>query len=129
MPHAYTTLWTNDLLGAMEVGRVLDYDTVGEELATEDYLRLVHRKRLKAGCVTEVVVGPPGSPLTFDRPVPPGLPARLTYRSRRGERQIKHVVDGEVRRAVSVHGIHRLAPESAAELDTLVRAGVNAPRR
>lgn len=111
-------LW---VLGAMEVGRVLDYDTVGEELAMEDYLRLIHWKPLKAGCVSEVVVGPPGSPLTFERPVPPDLLARLTYRSRRGERQIKHVVDGELRSAVSVHGIYRLAPESAAELDALVR--------
>lgn len=119
-------LW---VLGAMEVGRVLDYGTVGEELAMEDYLRLVHWKRLKAGCVTEVVVGPPGSPLTFDRPVPSDLLSRLTYRSRRGERRIKHVVDGELRRAVSVHGIHRPAPESAAALDTLVRDRVNAPRR
>ncbi|MEU5524065.1 hypothetical protein ABZ759_26260 [Streptomyces sp. NPDC047860] len=111
-------LW---VLGAMEVGRVLDYDTVGEELAMEDYLRLIHWKTLKAGCVSEVVVGPPGSPLTFERPVPPDLLARLTYRSRRGERQIKHVVGGELRSTVSVHGIYRLAPESAAELDALVR--------
>ncbi|MFJ5559555.1 hypothetical protein ACIQCD_19630 [Streptomyces sp. NPDC093250] len=111
-------LW---VLGAMEVGRVLDYDTVGEELAMEDYLRLIHWKTLKAGCVSEVVVGPPGSPLTFERPVPPDLLARLTYRSRRGERQIKHVVDGELRSTVSVHGIYRLAPESAAELNALVR--------
>ncbi|GGW79146.1 hypothetical protein GCM10010340_66970 [Streptomyces griseoloalbus] len=40
---------------------------------------------------------------------------------RRGERQIKHVVDGEPRGAVSVHGIHRLTPESAGELGALVR--------
>ncbi|GGV11883.1 hypothetical protein GCM10010293_02410 [Streptomyces griseoflavus] len=112
-------LW---VLGAMEAGRVLDYDTVGEELAMEDYLRLVHWKPLKAGCVSEVVVGPPGSPLTFERPVPPDLLARLTYRSRRGERQIRHVVDGELRSAVSVHGVYRLAPDSADELDALIRA-------
>ena len=61
--------------------------------------------------------------------VPSDLPARLTYRSRQGERHIKHVVDGELRRAVSGHGIHRPTPESAAELDTLVRDRVNAPRR
>ncbi|KES05785.1 hypothetical protein BU52_18445 [Streptomyces toyocaensis] len=109
------------VLGAMEVGRVLDHDTVGEELPMEDHLRLIRWKPPKAGCVSEVVVGPPGSPLTFERPVPPGLPARLTYRSRRGERQVKHVVDGELRSAVSVHGIYRPAPESAAELKELVR--------
>ncbi|CAL9559208.1 hypothetical protein [Streptomyces sp. Tu 3180] len=111
-------LW---VLGAMEVGRVLDHDTAGEELAVEDYLRLVHWRPLRSGCVSEVVVGPPGTPLTFDRPVPPDLLTRLTYRSRRGERRIKHVVDGELRRAVSVHGIYRLAPESARELGELAR--------
>ncbi|MFJ8112320.1 hypothetical protein [Streptomyces sp. NPDC096132] len=104
------------VLGRMEVGRLLEYDTVGDHLAMEDYLRLVHWKPLKAGCVSEVLVGPPGTPLTFDRPVPGDLLGRLTYRSRRGERQIKHVVDGELLRAVSVHGIYRLAPESAEEL-------------
>ncbi len=87
----------------------------------EGCLRLIHRKPLKAGCVSEAVVGPPGSPLTFERPVPPGLPARLTYRPRRGGRQIGHVVDGEPRSAVSVHGVHRPAPGSAAEPDALVR--------
>lgn len=108
------------LLGAMEVGRVLEYDTVGDHLATEDYLRLIHWRTLKAGCVDEVLVGPPGAPLTFDRPVPGELLARLTYRSRRGERQVKHVVDGELRSAASVQGIYRLAPGPARELDALI---------
>ncbi|MFG3345232.1 hypothetical protein ACGF1Z_09210 [Streptomyces sp. NPDC048018] len=110
-------LW---LLGSMEVGRLLDYETVGDHLAMEDYLRLVHWKPLKTSCVTEVAVGPPGTPLSFDTPVPGGVLAELTYRSRRGERQIKHVVDGELRSAVSVHGVYRLAPESAVVLETLV---------
>lgn len=101
------------VLGALEVGRLLDYDRIGEHLAMEDYVRLIRWKKLKSGCVSEVLVGPPGTPLAFDRPVPAELLAQLTYRSRRSERQIKHVVDGELRRAVSVHGIYRLAPESA----------------
>ncbi|MFI5688621.1 hypothetical protein [Streptomyces sp. NPDC051636] len=108
------------VLGSMEVARLLDYDTVGDHLAMEDYLRLAHWKPLKTSCVTEVVVGPPGSPLTFDTPVPGNVLTQLTYRSRRGERHIKHVVDGELLRAVSVHGIYRLAPESASALDALV---------
>ncbi|MEV5436078.1 hypothetical protein AB0K80_08600 [Streptomyces sp. NPDC052682] len=113
-------LW---LLGALEVGRLLDYDTAGEHLAMEDYVRLLHWRPLRTGCVSEVVVGPPGAALTFDRPVPPDLLSRLTYRSRRGERQVKHVVDGELRSAVSVHGVYRLAPESAGALDALIRDG------
>ncbi|GGZ32112.1 hypothetical protein [Streptomyces poonensis] len=110
------------VLGAMEVGQLLDYDTAGEHLDMEDYLRLVHWKPLKGGCVSEVVVGPPGTPLAFDRAVPGDLLARLTCRSRRGERQIKHVVDGELRSVVSLRGIYRLAPESAGELEALVAA-------
>lgn len=108
------------VLGAMEVGRLLDYDTVGEQLPMEDYVRLIHWKMLKTSCTSEVLVGPPGTPLTFNRPVPGDVLTRLTYRSRRGERQIKHVVDGELRSAVSVHGVYRLAPESARELEALV---------
>ncbi|MFY1677394.1 hypothetical protein [Streptomyces sp. WMMC905] len=69
---------------------------------------------------SEVVVGPPGTPLTFDTPVPGDVLSELAYRSRRGERRIKHVVDGELLRAVSVHGIYRLAPESAQALEALV---------
>ncbi len=65
-------------------------------------------------------------PLTFDRAVPGELLARLTYRSRRGERQIKHVVDGELRSVVSLQGIYRPAPESAGELEALVTAAVTA---
>ncbi|WP_234533200.1 hypothetical protein [Streptomyces shenzhenensis] len=99
-------LW---VLGSMEVGRLLDYDTVGEHLAMEDYVRLIRWGLLKTSCVSEVLVGPPGTPLDFGLPVPGDLLTRLTYRSRRSERQIKHVVDGELRRAASVHGIYRLA--------------------
>ncbi|CAM5469128.1 hypothetical protein [Streptomyces aurantiogriseus] len=109
------------VLGALEVGRLLDYDTVGEHLPMEDYVRLIHWKTLKTSCVSEVLVGPPGTQVSFSRPVPGDLLSRLTYRSRRGERQIKHVVDGELRSSVSVHGVYRLAPESARELEALVR--------
>ncbi|UUU31913.1 hypothetical protein JIX56_19525 [Streptomyces sp. CA-210063] len=115
------------VLGRLEVGWLLDYDTVGNHLAMEDCLRLVHWKPLKAGCVSEVLVGPPGTPLTFNRPVPGDLLGRLTYRSRRGERQIKHVVDGELLRAVSVHGIYRLAPQSAEELRAVLNDEVAQP--
>ncbi|WP_236244206.1 hypothetical protein [Streptomyces sp. CC210A] len=108
------------VLGSMEVGRLLEYDTVGDHLPMEDFLRLVHWMPLKTSCATEVVVGPPGTPLTFDTPVPGDVLSELTYRSRRGERRIKHVVDGELTRAVSVHGIYRLAPESAHALEVLV---------
>ncbi|MEU5023941.1 hypothetical protein [Streptomyces milbemycinicus] len=111
-------LWA---LGRMEVGRILPYDTVGELTTDEDYARVLRWRVLKAGGgVSEVLLGPPGSPLRFDRAVPPDLLASLTYRSRRGERRIKHVEDGELKRSHSVQGIYRLAPESAAAMAALV---------
>ncbi|WP_432586368.1 hypothetical protein ABVG11_09670 [Streptomyces sp. HD1123-B1] len=110
-------LWA---LGRMEVGRILPYDTVGERTALEDYVRLLRWDGLKAGGVSEVLLGPPGSPLRFDRPLPPDLLTSLTYTSRRGERRLKHVVDGELRHSTGVQGIFRLAPESAAAMEALV---------
>ncbi|MER6077020.1 hypothetical protein [Streptomyces sp. NPDC001833] len=107
----------------MEVGRLLDYDTVGEHLAMEDYDRLIRWGLLKTNCVSEVLVGLPGPTLSFSQPVPGDLLSRITYRSRHSERQIKHVVDRELRRAVRVHGTCRLAPESADELGALVSQG------
>ncbi|MDX3231380.1 hypothetical protein [Streptomyces sp. ME19-01-6] len=56
----------------------------------------------------------------MDRAVPPGLLASLTYRSRRGERRVKHVEDGELKRSHSVQGVYRPAPESAAAMVALV---------
>ncbi|MFJ3302488.1 hypothetical protein ACIPSA_05100 [Streptomyces sp. NPDC086549] len=111
-------LW---VLGSMEVEQILDYDdTIEERLGTPERERLAHWALLEVSCAGEIVLGRPGAPLGFDRPVPPDLLARITYRSRRGERQIKHVVDGELHSAVSLHGIYRLAPESARELEELV---------
>ncbi|MEU9862805.1 hypothetical protein AB0D99_18225 [Streptomyces sp. NPDC047971] len=109
------------VLGAMEVSRIIPYKEAGELLADEDYAKLLDWRALKAGGgVTEVLLGPPGSPLSFDTVVPADLLARLTYTSRRGERRLKHVEDGRLMRSGSVHGIYRLAPDSAAELRELV---------
>ncbi|MEU1477010.1 hypothetical protein [Streptomyces sp. NPDC005760] len=107
------------VLGAMEVERLVDYDGAGE-LNAEERARLSRWGLLEVSCASEVLLGGPGAPLGFGRPVPPDLLARLTYRSRRGERQIKHVVDGELRSAVSLQGVYRLAPDSARELEGLL---------
>lgn len=108
------------VLGALEVERTVEYDAVREELNGEEQARLNRWGLLETSCASEVLLGAPGAPLAFDRPVPPDLLGRLTYRSRRGERQIKHVVDGELRSAVSLQGVYRLAPDSARELAELV---------
>nr|WP_237537736.1 hypothetical protein [Streptomyces sp. SID2999] len=99
---------------SMQVQRIVDYDRAGEELSDEDYPKLIHWRPLKSGCVSEVVLGPPGSPLRFDRPLPGTHLEHLTFASRRGERKLKYVEDGRLLRALSLQGIYRLAPESAA---------------
>jgi hypothetical protein len=45
----------------------------------------------------------------------------LKYRSQRGERAVKHVVDGRVKSHVSFDGVYRLAPGSADVLADVVR--------
>ncbi|MFE5483812.1 hypothetical protein [Streptomyces sp. NPDC056527] len=108
------------VLGAMEVSRIIPYEDAGAELDDEDYAKLLDWRALKAGGVSEVLLGPPGSPLAFDTVVPADLLARLTFTSRRGERRLKHVEDGRLMRSASVQGIYRLAADSAAELRQLV---------
>ncbi|MFE9636911.1 hypothetical protein [Streptomyces sp. NPDC006463] len=84
-------------------------------LHDDDYAKLLDRRPLKAGCVTEVLTGPPGSPLSFDIVVLPDLLER-TYTPRRGERTLKYLEGGRLIRSVSLQGIYRLAPASASEL-------------
>ncbi|WP_042420451.1 hypothetical protein [Streptacidiphilus anmyonensis] len=98
---------------AMEVRQIVDYDRAGAELADEDYPRLTHWRPLKSGCISEVVIGAPGTPIRFDAPLPGDCLEQLTFRSRRGERKLKYVEDGRLLRALSLQGIYRLAPDSA----------------
>ncbi|WP_125775804.1 hypothetical protein [Antribacter gilvus] len=77
---------------------------------------------MRGSCYDEVVPVTGISPLRFDRAIPGDMLGRLTYVSRRGQRTIKHVSDGEITRAVSVHGIYRLHPTSATEIGDLVTA-------
>jgi hypothetical protein len=46
---------------------------------------------------------------------------RIRYRSQRGERPIKHIEDGKLKRAASIHGgVYRLSPNSAREFQDLI---------
>ncbi|MEU3405845.1 hypothetical protein ABZ766_18165 [Streptomyces sp. NPDC006670] len=119
------------VLGAMEVSRIIPYEDAGAALHDDDYAKLLDWRPLKAGCVTEVLTGPPGSPLSFGTTVAPDLLERLTYTSRRrGERTLKYVEEGRLVRSVSLHGIYRLAPASATALHQLVgNAAATAPAR
>lgn len=111
------------VLGMLEVAHIVPYEEVGSVLPDDDYVKLLDWRPLKAGCVTEVLVGPPGAPLTFDTVVPGELLERLTFTSRRGERLLKYVEDGRLIRSVSLQGIYRLAADSAEELDQFGRRG------
>jgi hypothetical protein len=82
-------------------------------LADEDYPRLTHWRALKSGCISEDVLGTPGTPIRFDAPVASELLERLTFTSRRGERHLKYAEDRRLLRSVSLEGIYRLAPDSA----------------
>lgn len=109
------------VLGMLEVARIVPYENVGSVLPDEDYVKLLDWRPLKTGCVSEVLVGPPGAPLRFDTVIPGELLERLTFTSRRGERLLKYVEDGRLIRSVSLQGIYRLAADSAEEIDQLVR--------
>ncbi|MFE5793056.1 hypothetical protein ACFQ8C_10840 [Streptomyces sp. NPDC056503] len=115
------------VLGSMEVSRVLTHEEAGAELHDDDYAKLLYWRRLKTGFVSEVLLGPPGSPLSFDTVVPGDLLERLTFTSRRGERTLKHVEDGRLLRSAGVQGVYRLAPASAAELRRLVADRFSGP--
>ncbi|MEU4094501.1 hypothetical protein [Streptomyces sp. NPDC026673] len=103
------------VLGRLEVARIIPYEESAEELA-----KLPDWSPLEGGCVSEVVLGRPGSALDFGTTVPGELLERLTFRSRRAERRLRHVEDGRLMRSVGLQGVYRLAPDSAAELDRLV---------
>lgn len=115
------------VLGALEVARIIPYADAGAELHDDDYVKLIDWRPLKAGCVSEVLIGPPGSPLSFDTVVPGDLLERLTFTSRRGERTLRHVEDGRLTRSISLQGVYRLHTDSATELRQLVAAHHRAP--
>jgi hypothetical protein len=72
------------------------------------------------GCLTEVVLGD-GTPINFDRAVPPEIVQRIRFTSRRGERPIKHLDGGVIKSSVSLQGgAYVLSEESAKELMRLV---------
>jgi hypothetical protein len=75
---------------------------------------------LAPSCTSEVVIGEEGTPIWLDVAVPPDLLLRLRYRSRRAERSIKYIEDGRLKSVLSLQGIYRLSPSSAAEVAALL---------
>jgi len=79
-------------------------------------------KVLAPTCTEEVVVGVEGTTLRADVVLPPEVLERLTFRSQRGERPLRHVRNGELTRSVGLHGIYRLSAGSAADLAELIES-------
>jgi hypothetical protein len=93
----------------------------------ENYLRLHPELHyLAPTCTEEVAVGEEGTSIRLDNAVPPDMLERLRFRSRRGERPLKHVENGRLKSIVSLQGIYRLSEASAAEFETLVLGGTGA---
>jgi hypothetical protein len=74
-------------------------------------------------CAFESVRAASALPVRFDAEVPYETLERWTYTSQRGERGLKPLQDGGLRSVHSLHGIFRLKPETAAELDHLLNEG------
>ena len=53
---------------------------------------------------------------------------RLSFRSQRGERSLRHVEGGQLSRSVGLQGIYRLSRGSAADLAELMESPSGAPR-
>jgi hypothetical protein len=76
--------------------------------------------RLPYGCVFEAGLGH-GTPMTLDRVVPPATAEKIRYCSRKGERPIKHITNGQITHASSISGgVYRLSPDSAKFFHALV---------
>jgi len=71
-------------------------------------------------CTDEVVIGMEGTAPRPDLALPTEILERLTFRSQRGERSLRHVKDGELTSAIGLQGIYRLTDASAADLAALV---------
>ncbi len=72
--------------------------------------------RIPFGCVDEVAIGTEGEPIRFDRRFPGERLEHLRFVSKHGDRGLKYVENGLLKRAVSLQGgVYRLAAESAAE--------------
>jgi hypothetical protein len=73
-------------------------------------------------CTDEVVIGMEGTVPRSDLALNAELLSRLTFRSQRGERTLRHVRDGELTSSIGLQGIYRLAEDSAKDLATLVES-------
>jgi uncharacterized protein (TIGR02996 family) len=69
----------------------------------------------------DILVGEGGTPIRFDVAAPPDVLERLTFRSKKKERRLRHVEEGELRSSIEVQGVFRLTHRSAQDFDDLLR--------
>jgi uncharacterized protein (TIGR02996 family) len=102
---------------------------VAEVTTPEEYARKhpAAAEFIRPGCAGEVLAGTAGTPVRFDREVPTEVLERLTFRSTRGQRRLKHVKDGLLTNAVDVQGIFRLTVRSAMDFELLLRDAPGEP--
>jgi len=93
----------------------------------ENYLQLNPEKRFLAPtCTEEVVIGDNSTPLALDINVPPDLLQRLTFRSQKRERGLKHISDGRLKSVITLQGIYRMNDQSAFEIGELLTTTLSA---
>lgn len=73
-------------------------------------------------CTEEVVIGMDGTAARVDVELPRDVLDRLTFRSQRGERPLRHLKDGELTSSIGLQGIYRLTAASAADLAGLIES-------
>jgi len=100
----------------------------GPTLINERFPQFRSWKVLAPTCTDEVIIGIEGTAPRADLELPAEVLTRLSFRSQRGERSLRHVKNGELIRSVGLHGIYRLSRGSAADLAELMESPSGASR-
>ena len=128
------------LLGRMRVRRLLSIEEyiaenpetfAGYESAYAEALTFYNWQKahpeygyLAPTCTSEAALGEEGTPLGLMVPVPSDVLEGLRFCSQRGERGVKHVIDGRLKSIVSIQGgTYRLSEASARQFEAVL-AGV-----
>jgi uncharacterized protein (TIGR02996 family) len=102
---------------------------VKEVMRRESYLQAHPEDQhlIRNSCAGEVLVGEAGTPINFQVRVPGEMLERLRFRSKKSDRPLKYVKDGQLMNSMSVHGIFRLTARSAQDFDALIRKEYRSP--
>jgi len=98
---------------------------VVEQLLTRQAFVWLYPNRahlIQHACASEIMLGEEGTPIRFDRALPPTLLEQIRFCSRRGTRPIKYVENGKLLGSISLQGVYRLCPESAQAFERLLQA-------